>query len=322
MVQRMKRAGRAMTAICLITVLLCSCGGKQGADKGLDNSGKITVTEATGNNQPGNNQNGNTPNVTDTPTPEPVSPQPDFEDDFKEMPKAGVHTMENLFATAIQPLGKTMYIWGGGWNKEDTGAGEEAVSFGISEKWVEFASMQNSSYDYNNTRYQIHNGLDCSGYIGWLVYNVIETQEGRPGYVMKSTDLAKSLAEKGFGTYNSGAVSEWLPGDVASMKGHVWLCLGSCDDGSVLVLHASPPGVKLSGTVLADGSRSQAVALAEKIMKNCYSSWYDRFPDCTVPYSYLTKSHTFRWSRNVLSDKWGLGNMSAEELAEKIFLKN
>ena len=43
-----------------------------------------------------------------------------------------------------------MYIWGGGWNEEDTGAGVEATRLGLAPAWVEFTSQQDSSYDYED----------------------------------------------------------------------------------------------------------------------------------------------------------------------------
>ena len=147
-----------------------------------------------------------------------------------------------------------MYVWGGGWNEADTGAGVEAVSIGESPRWYTFYEMQNSSYNYQNTRYQIHDGLDCSGYVGWVIYNVLERTNGQTGYVEKATGMAESFSAKGFGSYTpSWHVTDWKPGDIMSMKGHVWISLGMCADGSVVLLHASPPGVLLCGTTLEIG---------------------------------------------------------------------
>ena len=84
----------------------------------------------------------------------------------KAAAQPGKRTLYNLLLTAIEPLGHTMYVWGGGWNEEDTAAGEEARSIGESPRWKEFFEMQDSTYNYENTRYQIHDGLDCSGYVG------------------------------------------------------------------------------------------------------------------------------------------------------------
>ena len=36
--------------------------------------------------------------------------------------------MERLLRTSLLPVGQTMYIWGGGWNQDDAGAGIEAAS--------------------------------------------------------------------------------------------------------------------------------------------------------------------------------------------------
>ena len=221
---------------------------------------------------------------------------------------------------AVQPVGTTMYVWGGGWNEEDTGAGIEAVTLGVSPRWAEFAAQQGSGYDMNDTRYQIHDGLDCSGYVGWAMYNVLETENGRPGYVMASTKMAKAYADMGLGTYiPASEITDWQAGDIMSMQGHVWIVVGQCGDGSVLFLHASPPGVMFSGTKNADGSESEATKLAERIMKDHFPDWFARFPDSARPHSYLTASSAMRWHSDILSDYEGLREMTAEEVAAMIF---
>lgn len=52
------------------------------------------------------------------------------------------YSLDRLLKNAMLPIGQTMYIWGGGWNEEDTGAGVEAVSIGVSPRWKEFADKQ------------------------------------------------------------------------------------------------------------------------------------------------------------------------------------
>ena len=236
------------------------------------------------------------------------------------LPQAGMKTLANLLMTGRQPIGKTMYIWGGGWNEEDTGAGVEAVRIGVSSTWAEFAAAQNASYDYKNTRYQIHNGLDCSGYIGWTVYNVLNNTDGGTGYVMKATTMAKAFADNGWGTYTpAGKVKDWKPGDVMSMKGHVWFSLGMCEDGSVVLMHASPPGVRICGTNLSDGSKSQAVKLAETYMRTYYPDWYAKYPDCTETISYLNDSSQMRWNAKTLSDAEGIQNMNAKQTLQFMY---
>lgn len=221
---------------------------------------------------------------------------------------------------AAAPVGSTMYVWGGGWNEADTGAGIEAVTLGLSERWAAFAKEQDSGYNYKDHRYQIHDGLDCSGYVGWAVYNVMETENGGKGYVSSSTGMAQALADRGLGEYISREdMDRWLPGDIMSMKGHVWISLGMCGDGSVLLLHSSPPGVIFCGTALADGSDSQAVKLAQTIMSTHYPDWYARYPDCSRPASYLEKSSAMRWNTNVLADEEGIRQMSAEQVVNLLF---
>lgn len=229
-------------------------------------------------------------------------------------------SIEKLLLLAKEPLGKTMYVWGGGWNEEDTGAGAEAVTLGISPVWEEFALKQDENYDFNHTRHQIQNGLDCSGYIGWLVYNLLETESGKEGYVVSASEMAKYLSDKGLGEYTvSSEVNHWQPGDIMSMKGHVWMSLGSCEDGSVVVLHASPPGVTLSGTLLPDGSESMALELAKKYMSLYYPQWYEKYSVKPCEYKYLTDSDRMRWSQEILSDKYGLMEKSANEVLEWMY---
>lgn len=256
---------------------------------------------------------------TNTPTPEPTkaptsTPTPEPEEK---------KSIRGFLQTAILPVGQTMYVWGGGWNEEDTGAGMEAVTLGVSPAWAEFAAKQDAAYDYKKTRYQIHDGLDCSGYVGWAVYNVLETENGKAGYVLSSTKMAEEFASRGLGEYiPAKEMSRWQAGDIMSMQGHVWIAVGMCEDGSVLLLHASPPGVIFCGTELADGSKSLAVSLAEQVMQTYYPEWYAKFPECARPHSYLTKSSAMRWSREVLNDEEGLAGLSAEEIISVLYGQN
>lgn len=235
-------------------------------------------------------------------------------------PEPDTVSILDFLRIATQPVGQTMYVWGGGWNEEDTSAGIEAVTLGLPPRWAEFAAAQDSSYNYKNTRYQIHDGLDCSGYVGWAVYNALEAESGNPGYVCKASIMAQTLADRGLGDYIPAAdMTRWLPGDIMSMKGHVWITVGMCADGSVLLLHASPPGVMFSGTLLPDGNESQASALAAQIMQEQFPDWYSRYPRCARSHSYLTDSSAMRWSTEILTDTEGIRNMTAEEVVNLIF---
>ena len=242
-----------------------------------------------------------------------------MESETKRIAAAGVKTIGNLLLTAMQPVGNTMYVWGGGWNEEDSGAGEETKRIGVSPRWKWFADKQDADYDFKMTRYQIHDGLDCSGYVGWVVYNVFEQDSGRAGYVMPASYMAWEFAGMGWGRYTpAGEVQDWKAGDIMGAKGHVWISLGMCEDGSVVLLHASPPGVILCGTASGIGGRlgsvnrvkdtnqpgrkSQAVLLAEKYMSQYYPNWYAKYPGCSRDVAYLIKSARMRWCDNVLAD--------------------
>lgn len=233
-------------------------------------------------------------------------------------------TLKKLLQTGLKPVGSTMYIWGGGWNKEDTAAGKEARTIGVSPTWKKFFKKQNSSYDYRKTKYQISNGLDCSGYIGWTIYNILETKNGQEGYVMKATDMASNFANRGWGTYTyKTRVRDYRAGDIMSMQGHVWMVVGQCKDGSVVLMHASPPGVQISGTTTRSGNKnSQAIALAKKYMKKYYPEWYKKYPDVSKSSSYLTGSSRMRWDlsgKSVMTDPNGYRNMSAEQVLRDLF---
>ena len=229
-------------------------------------------------------------------------------------------TIGNLLLTALEPVGNTMYIWGGGWDDEDTASKGESVRIGVSPKWAEFASKQDASYDFETTRFQREKGLDCSGYLGWCVYNVMERRSGKDGYVVKSTCMALNYSERGWGEFTEvGKVRDWKAGDIMSKEGHVWMVVGRCNDGSVVLLHSTPPGVSLAGTLLADGSESEATKLAERYMRIYFPKWYERYPSCRKDYAYLADSASMRWNRETLSDEEGLTEMTAAEVLAWMF---
>lgn len=229
-------------------------------------------------------------------------------------------TIGNLLLTALKPVGSTMYIWGGGWEDEKTAQSATSVQIGVSPRWEEFYKQQDASYDFNLTRFQREDGLDCSGYLGWCVYNVMENKSGKKGYVVKSTCMALNYSKRGWGTFTEvGKVREFKAGDIMSMEGHVWMVVGRCKDGSVVFLHATPPGVSLAGTLLADGSESEATKLAESYMSRYFPDWYEKFPDCKKDYTYLTGSASMSWNQKTLRDREGLTQMDAKGVLEWMF---
>ena len=235
----------------------------------------------------------------------------------------GKRTLKNLLCTAFQPLGTTLYVYGGGWNEEDSGAGEEARSIGLDPRWKAFFESRDASYDYRDYRYYPGYGLDCSGYVGWTLYNTVETENGRPGYVMSSTKMARNFSNRGWGTLTeSKDVKDYRAGDIMSTAGHVWIGIGGCDDGSVVLLHSSPPGVAVTGTVTPSEKRdSEAVKLAESYTKIYFPRWYRRYPENYRGISYLTEYEQMRWTLDgtgLLTDPDGYASMTPREILEDL----
>ena len=236
-------------------------------------------------------------------------------------------TIKNFLKTGLEPMGTTMYLYGGGWNEEDTGAGTEARTIGVSSRWAEFASKQTSSYSHKNYNYKtdpnvIHDGLDCSGYVGWVLYNTLETENGKEGYVDYNNKVLERLQSEGYGTLTmSSNVTNYKPGDIMKTPDHVWIVVGPCEDGSVVLMHSSPPGVQFSGTPTPSGNTSsQAVTLATYYKKTYYKDWYDRYPSSSKGMSYLSGYDQFRWTvGSSFSDPDGYQNMTAVQVLKDLF---
>ena len=233
-------------------------------------------------------------------------------------------TVELLLKTAIEPVSTTMYIWGGGWDGEDNAAGATSTQIGLHPQWEAFAKMQDETYDFTKHRYERENGLDCSGFVGWVLYNTFETRDGEAGYVTTSTYMAESLAEKGWGTLIKNP-KNFLPGDIISMEGHVWICLGTCEDSSVLLVHSSPPGVSVCGTLSIQqfknaqedfGQQSKAVLLATEYMSKYHPRWQKLYPNREVGLAYLENVILFRWNKSVMLDAKEMQQKTAEEILE------
>lgn len=78
-------------------------------------------------------------------------------------------------------------------------------------------------------------GLDCSGFVGWSVYQIMQSRSGGPMYTDVSGNLGSLYSGKGMGTVVSQAQlasSNWklYPGDIGYNSGHTWIVLGQCSD--------------------------------------------------------------------------------------------
>ena len=233
----------------------------------------------------------------------------------------GVRTLKNLISTAFQPVGITLYIFGGGWDFQDIGASNEARTIGISANWVKFFDEQNSNYtykDYNNKNmsyypFKEYNafyyaGLDCSGYAGWVLYNTFYTKSlSEKGFVTYAKKMAKSLADKNYGkwmhriegttNYNPNykiLAEELKVGDLISSTQHVMIVLGKCNDNSFIVFHSSPSnskkgypggGVQISAVNIKDSGsiNCEAYSLCKEYMEKYFKKWSERYEVIVIP---------------------------------------
>lgn len=263
----------------------------------------------------------------------------------------GERTLRNFLTTAFMPLGTTLYVYGGGWDWQDKGSSVQATSIGVSGTWTEFFRKQNANYLYKDSSHPessyypfgkwneyYYAGLDCSGYVGWVMYNTLETVSGQSGYVVKSDRMAKTLAVKyGFGSWSSASfANELRPGDIVSMPGHVWICVGKCADGSIVIIHSSPcesvTGCKGGGVQLSalnpngDSKNCEAYRLASRYQQKYYPEWSGRYPVVMKSYKKFVEftrngdTGIFRFDLNgAFTDPDGFRDMSAAEVLKNIF---
>lgn len=255
-------------------------------------------------------------------------------------------TLKKLIQTALQPVGTTLYVYGGGWNLQNTGGAAETVTIGPAASWRRFFLSQNADYCYDGSYYprdgwnRFHAaGLDCSGYLGWVIYNTLCTENGGKSYVTASTGMARELARQGLGTWKQSYGStarEYAPGDVISLQGHVWLSLGTCADESVLLVHATPSesitggrggGVQLSAIDPKQdiASDCEAYRLAAAYMQRHCPEWSRRYRAVLKPYSVYTAVREggaegrFRWDTiHTLTDPEEFGSLTPDRLLERL----
>ena len=229
-----------------------------------------------------------------------------------------IGTLTKFLKTMIQPVGNTLYVWGGG---HDAWTDGDGLRIGMNPKWKQFYNQQGASYNYTKHRYEYQNGLDCSGLVSWAVYNTYNTKSNQKetAYSSTSTGFPAYLTNKGFGSHGKVSGGTFTPGDVVSMTGHVWVVLGMCSDGSLVIVHATPPVVQISGTVNTAGStNSEAVKLANAYMKKYYSDAAGKYNLCIASKAYVNNVDRFQWSSSSMRDPDGLRNMTAAQVLEKL----
>lgn len=265
---------------------------------------------------------------------------------------AGERTLTNFLKTALSAVGHALYIYGGAWDFQDVGSSNQARSIGVASSWVQFFYEQDKNYSYKNTSNHAktyypfgsfneyyYAGVDCSGFVGWVIYNIMNTESGHEGYVMSSTKMAKNFSNRGWGTYtrsysasSSGAAS-FKVGDIISCSGHVWICLGVCSDNSIVIIHSTPSeshtgssggGAQLGA--IGNNTDCEAYKLADQYNKAYYQDWSNRYPTSLKSYStYLSTEKSdagkFSWYLNEsgVLDPDGIANMEPKDILALLF---
>ena len=291
----------------------------------------------------------------------------------------GEPTLANFLRTAMMPVGTTLYIYGGGWDWQDEGSSIQTRTIGVSPDWVRFFGEHDASftfkgvdndeenvdpttsyYPYGEYNEYYYAGLDCSGYVGWALYNTFETADGGEGFVGGSTGFARRLSERGWGTWTQedvpapgktdaeeteaadetvGAAADgaavMLPGDIMSINGHVWISLGTCADGSVVIAHSTPslsrtgqPGGGVQIGAIGPDADCEAHQLAERYMSEYFPEWYERYdvPVCSPDVYFSFEGENagrFTWdvsgANGGLTDPEGMQRLTPEEVLETLF---
>ena len=234
----------------------------------------------------------------------------------------GKRTIKNYLVGAFQPIGRALYVWGGGWT--------DSTRKGVSPAWTQWYASQSSSYNYNNYRdlseENRRKGLDCSGFVGWSAYQVMHatSDELDYGYTVISGEVGPYYRSMGWGTivtqsYLASTDYKLVAGDVGYNDDHTWICVGQCPDKSIVIVHSTPQaGVQLAGTPTPDGDYdSEAVELAIRYMSR-YSG-YTKYEYKPATGNYVRRGNYLRWNSSTLADPDGYRNMTAEQILADIF---
>lgn len=249
---------------------------------------------------------------------------------------SGKMTIKNLLQNGLKPCGRALYIFGGGHGEADNMSWSDVSSSVLSFFNAHATSGYDSSQFNAGIDTSLHTqGFDCSGFVGWTVYNTLNASSGGASIDEVSGAMTSYLTNKGY-TYIS-TNSGFKPGDIAATGYHAWIVLGVCSDGSQVLLQSaitkqdSQPGcndgVQLSGTPLLDSAgntisnESQAVALARKYMAKYFPSWPYAVSVQDANYTkpaYITKATFYTDGGTHFTDPEGYRNMSADEVLEDL----
>ena len=279
----------------------------------------------------------------------------------------GLRTLKNFIATAFQPLGTTLYVFGGGWDFQDVGTSYEGRTIGISKNWVKFFDEQTSNYTYkdekkkNETYYPFNGfneyyyaGLDCSGFVGWSIYNTLNSESlSGEGFVMSAALIAYHMGNKAYGTwihevegwsYENPDYKLWANeirvGDILSTSGHVMIVLSKCDDGSFIIIHSTPNysktgypggGVQISAVNPNDdlSNDCEAFYLCQEYTQKYFKKWSERYNvkmvSVSTAFNFPEDDHEtglFHWNIDgKITDPDNYAQKSAKEILRDLFME-
>ena len=275
----------------------------------------------------------------------------------------GLKTLKNFIATAFQPVGTALYVFGGAWDYQDVGTAFEGRTIGLSKDWIKFFDEQTVNYTYrddnkkNETYYPFNGfnqyfyaGIDCSGFVGWAIYNTLNTESlAGIGFVMYASDIANFMSQLEYGNWIHRVkgwsdenpdyklwANEVRVGDIISTDGHVMIVLAKCDDGSFIIIHSTPNdsktgcpggGVQMSAVNPKDeiSNDCEAFYLSQEYMQKYYIKWSERY---NVKMMFLSsvfdfrdeKTGLFHWNINgKISDPDNYHQKNAKEILKDLF---
>ena len=279
----------------------------------------------------------------------------------------GLRTLKNFIATAFQPLGTTLYVFGGGWDFQDLGTSYLGRTIGISKDWVKFFNEQTSNYTYKdsekkNESYYPFNGyneyyyagLDCSGFVGWSIYNTLNKESlAEPGFVMSAKLIANHMDKLKYGKWIHKVegwsednkdyklwANEVKVGDILSTGTHVMIVLSKCDDGSFIIIHSTPSnsktgypggGVQMSAVNPNDdlSNDCEAFYLCQEYSQKFYKKWSERYDvkmvSVETTFNFQNsepETGLFHWNINGrLIDPDNYSEKTAKEILRDLFLE-
>lgn len=231
-------------------------------------------------------------------------------------------TIKTMLSTGLGPMGHTLYIFGGGWRPNGgTGMSER---IGVNPDWRQFFDSQDSSYNEKDYARQREKGLDCSGFVGFVAYNIMNTQNGGSRILTNAKYTGPHYSDLGLGDhFDSLGHQSFQAGDYMYNDGHAYIVIGQAEDGSVALMHSSPKGVKLGATPTPEGGwNSQARTLVTNYMETYFPEYYAIDNRLMVGLDYLTNYKKFTWSEDLVTDPHSYRDLPLDVILEDLFNSN